>query len=72
MKDPPMGTEIKVDEIQAVCDRCRVRIKFQSPIIEVAGFLQKHVRCKFTGRRVVRVQFPCPNHQKDYQLEPPG
>jgi len=54
-------------EIQAVCDQCKKKQPFTC--VETAvGFLRKHRDCNFSGCRVVRIDFPCPNRQRDYEI----
>lgn len=56
------------EEIQAVCDQCKVKCSFNDASLAVS-FLRRHANCNFTGCRVVLVDFLCPNRQKDYTVE---
>jgi len=57
-----------MEEIQAVCDRCKVKQPFTCEVT-ATSFLRKHRDCNFTGCRVVLVNFLCPNRQKNYKIE---
>ncbi len=53
------------EEIQAVCDRCRLKQSFDDAAAAVA-FLRAHAKHNFTGARVVEVDNPCPNRARHY------
>lgn len=55
------------EEIQAVCDQCKLRCSFSHATSAVL-FLRTHANCNFTGCRVVLERNPCPNRARDYVL----
>ena len=59
---------LMTEGIQAVCDQCKKKQPFVC-LSTAISFLHRHRNCNFSGCRVVLIDFPCPNRQRDYDIE---
>jgi hypothetical protein len=63
--------ENEMKDQQIVCDRCHVKLVL-TPSNDLARFVTEHQEHNFTGLRIVKVKFLCPNRARHYeQIELP-